>query len=125
MTAADAESGINLVQNLQLKKYADVILISSDNVKIYAHRLLLASYSTVFKSIFDEKKDEIPIKIDISNFTGDLVKQVINYIYNTNEVLKGEETNLLEFALEYGLHTVKVHTFQKISSDLTIHLFLG
>uniref|UniRef100_A0AC34FR22 BTB domain-containing protein n=1 Tax=Panagrolaimus sp. ES5 TaxID=591445 RepID=A0AC34FR22_9BILA len=52
----------NLYAQASLK---DVILVASDGTEVYAHRCILAAVSDVFAAIFESKKSEIPVRIEV------------------------------------------------------------
>ena len=101
----------DVLQRLDLTSYSDVIFVASDNVKIPAQRIFLASCSAVFKSIFDEKKDKIPVKIEVLNFAGVTVKQAVDLCYGREISVDGSEVELLKFAKKYHISQIKVRHF--------------
>ena len=61
-------------------RLSDVILITSDNIKIPAHKLILSSFSPLFQDIFLESSYDIPI-IYLRGISQSILKLVLEFIY--------------------------------------------
>ena len=61
-------------------RLADVILLTSDNNKIPAHKLILSSFSPLFQEIFLESSYDVPI-IYLRGISKSTLKLVLEFIY--------------------------------------------
>jgi hypothetical protein len=87
-------------------KYSDVILISSDGKKIPSHRCVLAKYSAIFATIFEESK-ELPTKINIESFNANVISAALDFCYGKNDSIVGLEGKLFDFANKYSMNALK------------------
>uniref|UniRef100_A0A914PRC1 BTB domain-containing protein n=1 Tax=Panagrolaimus davidi TaxID=227884 RepID=A0A914PRC1_9BILA len=83
-------------------KFSDIILISSDNVKIPSHRCVLSKYSKFISKIIEEFSD-LYVGIDIENFNAETINAVLSFLYDKNDAINGKEIDVFKFALEYGI----------------------
>uniref|UniRef100_A0AC35F786 BTB domain-containing protein n=1 Tax=Panagrolaimus sp. PS1159 TaxID=55785 RepID=A0AC35F786_9BILA len=83
-------------------QYSDVILLSSDNIKIPSHRCILAKYSKIFAKIFETS--EIPVKINVENFNAETIKAALNFLYDKSDSIFGKEMDVYKFAVNYDIH---------------------
>uniref|UniRef100_A0AC34GYD4 BTB domain-containing protein n=1 Tax=Panagrolaimus sp. ES5 TaxID=591445 RepID=A0AC34GYD4_9BILA len=86
-------------------KYSDVILISSDNVKIPSHRCILGKYSKSFAKIIDENP-ELPVTINVENFNAEIIQAAIDFMYDKTDAIIGKEMDVFKFARRYDIQEI-------------------
>lgn len=97
-----------MLQKILLKnEYTDVILKSSNGNEIKTYRYILAAHSSTFKTIFDNT-DTVPVEIECEKFNSKTILHAITFLYGKDKQVDGEELNLLDFANEYGIESLKV-----------------
>uniref|UniRef100_A0AC34FM50 BTB domain-containing protein n=1 Tax=Panagrolaimus sp. ES5 TaxID=591445 RepID=A0AC34FM50_9BILA len=84
------------------EKFADLILISSDNVNVSSHRNVLSKYSPVFADLI-EKATELPVTLDVENFDAATIQAALGFLYDKADAIDGKETAVFKFALHYGI----------------------
>ena len=58
------KSSIELLKKMQqLEEFCDVTLVSEDNVSIRAHKVVLASASTIFRDIFQTDHENLEYQV--------------------------------------------------------------
>uniref|UniRef100_A0A914ZDD4 BTB domain-containing protein n=1 Tax=Panagrolaimus superbus TaxID=310955 RepID=A0A914ZDD4_9BILA len=87
-------------------KYFDVIILSSDNIEIPAHRCFLDKFSQKFADIIAESK-EIPVKINIEKFNAEIIKASLEFLYDKLDSILGKESQVFKFATEYSIEILK------------------
>lgn len=96
------------LQKILLKnEYTDVILKASNGIEVKSYRCILAAHSPAFKSIFDFT-ETLPVEIECFKFGEETVLRAISFLYGKDDLLEGDELNLLEFANEYVIDALKV-----------------
>ena len=95
---------------LDAKHYADVIFQTNDMEEFFAHRCILYKHSEIFVSLFTDKS-ELPIEIEV-DFHAPVVKRAIEFCYGKCDEIAGFEGELITFADEYGMKTLKVSPFR-------------
>uniref|UniRef100_A0AC35F940 BTB domain-containing protein n=1 Tax=Panagrolaimus sp. PS1159 TaxID=55785 RepID=A0AC35F940_9BILA len=110
------------LQNILLKnEYTDVILKASNGIELKSYRCILAANSPTFKSIFDFNADSgLPIEIECEKFSAETILRALSFLYGKNEMLDGDEMNLLEFANEYSINTLKTKCCKLLESKVSI-----
>uniref|UniRef100_A0A914QFB8 BTB domain-containing protein n=1 Tax=Panagrolaimus davidi TaxID=227884 RepID=A0A914QFB8_9BILA len=107
--AENAEINFSLSSPLnaafESKKYADVIFLTNDFKKVFAHRCILFSFSEIFMAFFDQSS-EIPIEIDV-DFSETIVNRAIQFCYGKIDGIKNYENDLIKFADKYGIKGLK------------------
>uniref|UniRef100_A0A914PNH1 BTB domain-containing protein n=1 Tax=Panagrolaimus davidi TaxID=227884 RepID=A0A914PNH1_9BILA len=100
-------------------KFADVIILSADEVEIPSSRSILAKYSSVFTKMFDEKT-EIPIKIKIENFNVDTVISAFKFCFGRHVEVIQNITDVIHFIKEYAIFPLTVDCCKKLDESVTI-----
>lgn len=62
-------------------KYCDMTLKTCDNEQIQTHKVVLASHSEVFASLFDQNSEGNLKEISI-NYGSDIIRTVLSWMYN-------------------------------------------
>jgi hypothetical protein len=74
----------HIYSTFNLKLFTDVVLVASDDVKLYSHRIILFTSSDYFRALFsneflDSNQDEIKLEID-----SETLKLVLQFMYSEN-----------------------------------------
>ncbi|RWS14044.1 protein roadkill-like protein [Dinothrombium tinctorium] len=102
----------------------DTIVASRDGIEFKAHRLVLKARSKVFEAMFEhETKERAESRIEIPDFDGAVIKEMLNFIYSDNI----DEDNINEIASElllaadkYYLPRLKMLCEQYLASNITV-----
>uniref|UniRef100_A0A914QAM5 BTB domain-containing protein n=1 Tax=Panagrolaimus davidi TaxID=227884 RepID=A0A914QAM5_9BILA len=98
------------------KKYSDVIFLTNDFKKVFAHRCILFSFSEIFMAFFDQSS-EIPIEIDV-DFSETIVNRAIKFCYGKIDGIKFYENDLIKFSDKYGLNDLKKGCLQSLKDQI-------
>lgn len=99
------------------RKYSDFILICSDNVEIYVHRLILAKKSQIFAKMFEiemfEKRESKALIGDINSKT---MNAVLRWMYTgkTSPYDVKLATSVLYASEKYQLFDLKCHCIREL-----------
>jgi len=115
----------------QSKKYADVTISCGDN-KIDCHKIILASRSHVFETMFDSNMKEMKTgKVEIQDMDPEVLGNLLQYIYtgvapNIDTMAK----ELFAAADQYQIEKLKELCEEKLMSTIDVdncidHLVLG
>lgn len=90
------------------KKFSDVVLISSDNVKIYGHKIILSRIN-YFDNLFNsDLKESFENEITIDNINSKILLKIIKYIYTSScSIDYDDSVNIYEAANYFGLDDLK------------------
>uniref|UniRef100_A0A914QAD7 BTB domain-containing protein n=1 Tax=Panagrolaimus davidi TaxID=227884 RepID=A0A914QAD7_9BILA len=122
-TKEDEKQNVLLeLQKILLKnEYTDVILKASNGIELKSYRCILAANSPTFKSIFDFNANGLlPIEIECEKFSAETILRALSFLYGKNEMLDGDELNLLEFANEYSIGALKTKCFKLLETKVSI-----
>uniref|UniRef100_A0A914XU28 BTB domain-containing protein n=1 Tax=Panagrolaimus superbus TaxID=310955 RepID=A0A914XU28_9BILA len=98
-------------------RFADVFFITSDETKIPSHRNILAECSNIFAQIFEEST-EIPVKINVNDFSVDTIQSALNFINGKPDSFVGKEMEVFKFAVKYAIQDLIVRSMLFILSRL-------
>uniref|UniRef100_A0A914PGC6 BTB domain-containing protein n=1 Tax=Panagrolaimus davidi TaxID=227884 RepID=A0A914PGC6_9BILA len=98
--------------------FKDAILVAFDGAEVRAHRCILAAVSDVFCAIFNSKKSENPVKIDLE-FAAEIVEAAVGFYYGQKDVIKGNENELLQFATKYSMAELKTKCIETLYDTVT------
>uniref|UniRef100_A0A914QKY0 Protein kinase domain-containing protein n=1 Tax=Panagrolaimus davidi TaxID=227884 RepID=A0A914QKY0_9BILA len=98
------------------KKYSDVIFLTNDSKKVFAHRCIIFSFSEIFMAFFDQSS-EIPIEIDV-DFSETIVNRAIQFCYGKIDGIKNYENDLIKFADNYGIKKLKDSCIKSLEDQL-------
>jgi len=90
------------------KKFSDVVLMASDNVRIFGHKIILSRIS-YFDNLFNsELKESYENEIIINNVSSKILLKIIKYIYTSNCSIDYDEAiYIYEAANYFGLDDLK------------------
>ncbi|KAM8708468.1 hypothetical protein ACLKA7_015443 [Drosophila subpalustris] len=117
---ADADTSEDLGDLLYTTELADVKIITADGKMIQAHKAILSARSKVFAAMFKHSmKENTENCVVISDFNGDVVSEMIRFIY-TGEAPNLEEMNvdLLGAADKYELDRLKAMCAKSMGDSL-------
>uniref|UniRef100_A0A914PY45 BTB domain-containing protein n=1 Tax=Panagrolaimus davidi TaxID=227884 RepID=A0A914PY45_9BILA len=83
-------------------RYADVYFISCDRGIIPSHRCILAEFSNIFATIFEEST-EFPIQITADEFSAQTIHSALNFLYVKSDSIIGKEMKVFKFAIKFGI----------------------
>ena len=98
----------NMENYINNKKFSDIILISSDNIKIFCHKIIL-SRIVYFENLFNsELKESYDNEIHIDNVSYKILLKIIKYIYTSTCPIEYDEAiYVYEAANYFGLDDLK------------------
>ena len=96
-----------LKEHKDRRSFCDVILkVRGENTNIWAHKIILASFSGYFGGMFnpasnmkEKELDEIPL--ELPGFSSDIFKQIINYGYSSEIIITVENVEKLTIAARF------------------------
>ncbi len=90
------------------KKFSDIVLISSDNIRIYCHKIILSRIN-YFDNLFNsDLKESFENEIFIDNVSSKILLKIIKYIYTSSCSIDFDEgIYLYEAANYFGLDDLK------------------
>ena len=94
-------------QVLQNEEFVDVTLVSSDNVKIKAHKIVISTGSGFFRSVLSENTLHHPI-IYLRGVTQEVLQALVDFLYlGQVKIQKHLLKSFMETALDLDVHGLK------------------
>jgi hypothetical protein len=92
-----------------LEEFCDVTLVSDDGNRIRAHKVVLASASTIFRDMFQNDDDNTEYEvIHVRGVKSKLIAAMVDLVYNGETTLKEKDCNdFLKTLKEYKIVKVK------------------
>jgi hypothetical protein len=103
------------------KKFSDIVLITSDKEKLYAHKIIL-SRIPYFENMFNsEMMESFQNEINIDNINHKVLLKIIKFAYTSNCKIEYEDSiDLYEAANYFGLDDLKKMCEDKVMSIANI-----
>ena len=77
-----------------LEEFCDVTLVSDDGNRIRAHKVVLASASTIFRDMFQNDDDNTEYEvIHVRGVKSKLIAAMVDLVYNGETTLKEKDCN--------------------------------
>jgi len=98
----------NMENYINNKKFSDVVLIASDNIRIYGHKIILSRIS-YFDNLFNsDLKESFENEISIDNVSSKILLKIVKYIYTSSCSIEYDEAvYIYEAANYFGLDDLK------------------
>ena len=80
-------------QNMRSNEFCDVTLVSADNSKFVAHKVILAAYSDIFKNMLVNEKHPHPL-IFLRGVKGEVLGALLDFIYCGEAQINNEDLDL-------------------------------
>ena len=94
-------------QVLQNKEFVDVTLVSGDDVKIGAHRIILSTGSGFFRSVLSENTHHHPV-IYLRGVNYEILQALVDFLYLGHVKIQQHLLNsFMETALDLNVHGLK------------------
>ena len=71
-----------------IEEFCDVTLLSDDGERILAHKVVLASASTIFRKMFETYKEDEDQVISMRGVQSNFINSMVNLIYNGETEVK-------------------------------------
>uniref|UniRef100_A0AC34FTC5 BTB domain-containing protein n=1 Tax=Panagrolaimus sp. ES5 TaxID=591445 RepID=A0AC34FTC5_9BILA len=98
----DGEASLKWYEIMSNEKFSDLVIISSDKVKISSHRNVLSKCSPVFADLID-KATELPVSINVENFDAATIQAALGFLYDKTDAIDGKEPAVFKFAFHYDI----------------------
>ena len=122
------EAGINLIQILRSRQH-DFCILAADGKKVFAHRAILSSRSSFFKSLFSGNTYEAHSgQLSLVDFSADSIESVVEFLYsgvlNTSNIEIMEVVYLADYLkLENLKYMLQMNLKDFVSIDNLIDLW--
>lgn len=113
---------VNFESLLTNQIHFDAVLITKDDKKFYAHKIILAARSPVFNRMFQHTYIYYKVYVcEIGNLNGKIVEEMLHYIYSDKcDNLKELAEDLLVAAVQYDLKGLRFKCEKVLSENLSI-----
>ena len=101
-----------LIEMRNVQEFCDVTLVSEDQVLFKAHKVVLASTSTFFRSIF-KSHNQVQSMIYMRGVTSVLLESIIDIVYHGKTKVK--EGNYIDFTTILNDFKISIHELLKVN----------
>lgn len=111
----------NMEKYLNNKKFSDIVLVSSDKIKIFAHKIIL-SQVPYFENLFNsDLMESYQNEIIIDNVSANVLLKILKFVYTDSCNIEYDESiSIYEAANYFGLEDLKRISEEKILSIISI-----
>ncbi|KAJ8686475.1 hypothetical protein QAD02_022269 [Eretmocerus hayati] len=105
---------------LTTKSFSDVVLVADADRKFYAHKIILAKRSPYFAQLFAQNEDKRSM-VEITDVKGDILAQVLKFIYSGRvDNFENITSELCVAAEKFSLEHLKNQCTQYLTQNLNI-----
>jgi speckle-type POZ protein len=101
-------------------KFSNVVLVSVDGQEFNAHRCILAAHSEVFEKMLDSPMKESELMRIQLDFPGNVVKELLNYLYSGTCLFENLEVDLFKISHMYGVSSLMAVCENIMIDNLTV-----